>query len=365
MHVAWPSALRPSAPLLTRARLARLAPHRLIQYLAPAQVWPEATAMTIAAVLAYLLAQSVFHMHGADWAVIASFMTSRGIGGGSKAETAKAVLERLGGMLLGMAVGIAAASGRQWHIPEAVLIAAATLPLGIVVARFRRFQTAPMLAIIVLSTGASFGGTVHMAERRLAEIALGATVGIAVAAAAAFLMARYRGSRAARQHAAHALDDLASLIALLTAQHRGVLRQAGRLRERIRAELRLSVAADKTFAARRTGAGDRLSMALPRLVADVTLIGRALAGRSIDPDHPAWPQLDDVVQRFANACTVLARHLDDNTAPPSLFDLDAALEALRTDLTQDAMHCNDEGVMALPFLLGRLFADLSDIVPAL
>jgi uncharacterized membrane protein YccC len=187
------------------------APQRMLLRLAPADIWPDAIRMTLAAVLAYLAVRAL-HLQGGTFAVLTTLMVTRaGAGGGLRP-----VLDRLLGMAIGAAVGLALIALRFWRVPDPVLVALAMLPLCLVVARFRKFQSAPMTAIIVLSAGAALSSALRMAGTRVAEVCLGAAIGFVVTA----IVLRRSTDERSRQHAGAVLTGCGALLAAAAARGR-------------------------------------------------------------------------------------------------------------------------------------------------
>jgi uncharacterized membrane protein YccC len=344
------AALAPPARWFTRLR-----PIPFLVRLAPADIWPDAIRMTLAAVLAYLVVRAL-HLQGGTFAVITSLMVTRaGAAGG-----VRPVLERLGGMALGAATGAALVGLRLWHVPDPVLVALAMVPLCLVVARFRKFQSAPMTAMIVLSAGAALGSALRLAGLRLAEVCIGAAIGFLVTA----LVLRRSTDQRSRQHAGAVLTGCGALLAAAAATGRTGRQTA--LRARIRDDMRLVFATTRLIPRETGRAIDAPQIAaLMRLQQDVNFLARAFNELNRPWRARVQPTLERLADAFQAFCAVTATHLTGDTPPPSLDAYDAALRALRTEAAARFMPRADEAALALPFLLTRLRADLIALLPGM
>jgi uncharacterized membrane protein YccC len=332
------------------------APQRMLLRLAPADIWPDAIRMTLAAVLAYLAVRAL-HLQGGTFAVLTTLMVTRaGAGGGLRP-----VLDRLLGMAIGAAVGLALIALRFWRVPDPVLVALAMLPLCLVVARFRKFQSAPMTAIIVLSAGAALSSALRMAGTRVAEVCLGAAIGFVVTA----IVLRRSTDERSRQHAGAVLTGCGALLAAAAAPGRTGPRQTA-LRSRIRDDMRLVFATTRLIPkekGRSIGTGQ--IAALMRLQQDVNFLARALNEINRPWRTRAQPVLARIADAFQAFCSVTAAHLMGEAPAPSLDGYDAALLALRAESAARFMPRADEAALALPFLLTRLRADLLALLPGM
>ncbi len=131
--------------------------------------------MVLAAVLAYALSIAL-HLPEAYWAALSAVIVSRPLPGAS----AQAAAGRLTGTLLGAGLACAVSFGRLWAIPDTALLAATLLPLGILILWRPGYRTAPIAAVIVLAASPAGHGPVAAALLRIAEIGLGAFIGMAM-----------------------------------------------------------------------------------------------------------------------------------------------------------------------------------------
>jgi uncharacterized membrane protein YccC len=354
MRYAWgmSDAVAPYHPPRRRFDLGAIG--RLWSRLLPAEVWPDAARMTIASVGA-LLATKALHMPGTFAVLTALMATRQGAGGGFKA-----VLDRLIGMALGVSVGLALVTARP-HVPDAVLVTIAMLPLCVVVARFRKYQAAPIGAILVLSAGAVVSTALHAAMMRVSEICLGAAIGIAVSA----IVFRRATQDRSIQHAGRVLTGCGALMVTVAARTPAQSRDFA-LRERIRGDLRLAMKSSK---ATPIGSGPKLAqtqlIALGRLHTDISGIGRALGETRLAWRDNVQPVLERLADAFQDVCEQLAEHLlGADAAPPSLAVFDGAMVAFRQRAAEQGVQRADEAATALPFLLLQLRADVIDLLPA-
>ena len=325
--------------------------------LAPAHLWPDAVRMTIAAVAAFL-ASNALHLSGI-WVVLTSLLVARRSANGGM----RTVIDRLAGVALGLGMGFALVAMRRWHVPDALLIALATLPLCMLVLRFRKFQAAPISAILVLSTGAALGSALHFALARLGEISLGAAIGLAVGA----LVLRQSGDQLSRESAARVLTTCDSLLAKVAAGEGSPARHTV-LRDRMRADLHQMMATRRALPLPRTDDTPAPTqilaahlIALARLQHDVTFFGRVLMDARRPWRLQARPALLTLADAFVNLCAGFADYVQDAAPPPSFTAFDMAVAGLRRISLDDPL---DEACLAVPFVLARLRADLASLAPS-
>lgn len=142
----------------------------------PAPNWHGGVRVFLAAAGSFWVA-TLLHLPQAYWAVITALVVVQGTLG----ATVEAGGGRLMGTLLGVGLGMAAAAARHWQVPEPVLLTAVLAPAALIAATRRGFRTAPLAAIIVMTTGPA-GSPLATAGLRVAEIGLGILVGLAVSA---------------------------------------------------------------------------------------------------------------------------------------------------------------------------------------
>ncbi len=131
--------------------------------------------MVLAAVLSYALSAAL-HLPEAYWAALSAVIVSRPLPGAA----VQAAADRLAGTLLGAGLGCALSFGRLWAVPDTLLLAATLLPLGALIAWRPGYRTAPIAAVIVLAASPAGHGPVAAALLRIAEIGLGAGIGMAM-----------------------------------------------------------------------------------------------------------------------------------------------------------------------------------------
>ena len=130
----------------------------------------------LAAILSFALSAAA-GLPESYWAALSALIVARPQPGAS----AQAGAERLAGTVAGAGLACLMALGRLWHLPELLLLAAAVAPLALLAAWREGLRTAPIAAVIVLSAQSAGHGAIAPALLRVAEITLGAAVGIATA----------------------------------------------------------------------------------------------------------------------------------------------------------------------------------------
>jgi len=137
--------------------------------------WRDPLRMTLAAVLSLQTAR-YFNLPEAFWSVLTALVITRPHLGG----TLRAGAGRLAGTVCGAGLAALVAVGRHWHPPELLLLICVLLPLGFLIAFKPEYRTAPVAAIIVLSSSPLGHGPLQAAGLRIVEIGLGALVGALV-----------------------------------------------------------------------------------------------------------------------------------------------------------------------------------------
>jgi len=257
---------------------------------------PDAARMLIAAMAAYLIAH-LLQLREAHWAVLSALITGRAQAGG----TARAGAERLLATVIGAALAAAVAAVRAWHVDGALLLFAVLAPLCLLATVKPAYRTAPIAALIVLSSGAIAGaGPLGTAIVRTSEIAIGALTSIAVA----LIVFPARARAKAREHAAAILHRLAQWLRLLPDADPRVTET---LRDELRAELReLTVLAQTSgWRKQRDGESQRLLRALMALQGDIGFLARATARK------PLRDSLDTCVNEFRATLAGIATLTDD------------------------------------------------------
>jgi uncharacterized membrane protein YccC len=134
--------------------------------------------MTVAGLLAYLLAE-MFALPQGYWAVFSAIIVIQGSVGGSVKATIDRVIGTIGGAVAGGAVGFIVPHQNVFSLGVALIIA--LVPLTLVAALWPNYRVAPLTAVIVLLTpGAQQLGPVDSAFYRIVEITLGSFVGLGV-----------------------------------------------------------------------------------------------------------------------------------------------------------------------------------------
>jgi uncharacterized membrane protein YccC len=293
------------------------------------QDWPDALRMVVSTVLAAAVS-TLLHLPEMYWAVLSAVIVSRPGAGGST----KAGASRLIGTVFGSAVAMAVIGARAWHVPEIALLAIAMIPLSLFITAFEEFRTAPVAAVILLSSTSALVSPFHIALLRLLQITIGSVastvVGISVLPSrghgrvfrmAASILTRIGAALetafdekrdAARLDAAHddIRRDLRDLGALVKAK-RGVTRAQARM---VRLLSRLQQ--DSMFVGRVVGTGLRRSSASDYAHA-VHGVCRDLADAMLEEDSAA-------LQRCREAL--------DAESPRGADALDFLLETLGKDL---------------------------------
>jgi len=130
--------------------------------------WPDALRIVISTVLAAAVS-TLLHLPEMYWAVLSAVIVSRPGAGGS----GKAGASRLIGTVFGSAVAMGVICARAWHVPEIALLAVAMIPLSLFITAFEEFRTAPVAAVILLSSTSALVSPFHVALLRLLQITIG------------------------------------------------------------------------------------------------------------------------------------------------------------------------------------------------
>jgi uncharacterized membrane protein YccC len=232
--------------------------------------WGDGLRLALAGTAAFALARAL-HLPEGTWAVLSALIVTRA----NRGATLRASAARLIGTLCGAGLGVLAAAGRLWQVPELALLAAALLPLGLLVAWRPDYRTAPIAAVIVFSAGLGGGSPLAAAGLRVAEIALGALTALAVSWALLPGKSLEQTERAAARLLAH-LHALALLAGAATEAAR-----RDELLELCRGELRnLTILSQSAgWEPRAHERAQRLAKLMGRVYADVALVVRAAADR--------------------------------------------------------------------------------------
>jgi uncharacterized membrane protein YccC len=293
--------------------------------------------MTVAALLSYALGEAI-GLTQVYWAVLSSVIVIQGSVGGSVRAGLYRLVGTVGGAFWGAVVAGLMPHGNPAALALALLVAIA--PLSIVTAFRIDYRVAPITAIIVLMGAAlQQAAPFSAALERVFEITLGSAVAVAVAL---FLFP-------ARAHALFALSageavaDMARIVSMLAEAHgQGVDREA-LLKTQLRcsaaiarAELRAGEA--KIERANRLADGpdpEPLSRTLRRLRHDMAMLARALVAPFPEAmQSPFVNALTAVLHALAAWLSGMAGSLSSGKEAPSLHDMKAALEDLRSAIAQ-------------------------------
>jgi uncharacterized membrane protein YccC len=308
------------------------------------EAWPDALRMVLATVLAASISIAL-RLPETYWAVLSAIIVSRPTAGSST----RAGASRLIGTVFGSAVAMAVIVARTWHVPEILLLAVAMVPLSLLVTAFEEYRTAPVAAIIILSSGSALISPLHLALLRLAEIAIGSLASTLIGAwvmpsrghgrvfrMSASILARigavldssFEEPRVdARLDAAHddIRRDLREVAVLVrTKVGRGAPRAQGRI-----VKLLSRLHADALFTGRVVGSGLRRASALEYAQA-LHEVCREVAGCMLEPESAqAELQRCREALRAASEAFALARQPPGGAA---LDALDFLLDTLGKDL---------------------------------
>jgi len=134
--------------------------------------------MTVAGLLAYVLAE-LFTLPRGYWAVFSAIIIVQTSVGGSVKATIDRVIGTIGGGVAGGAAGYLLPHESMLSLGVALVIA--LVPLTLVAALWPHYRIAPLTAVIVLLTsGAQQLGLLESAVYRIFEITLGSVVGLGV-----------------------------------------------------------------------------------------------------------------------------------------------------------------------------------------
>jgi uncharacterized membrane protein YccC len=321
--------------------------------------------MTVAGLLAYLLAE-LFTLPQGYWAVFSAIIVTQASVGGSVKATTDRLIGTIGGAVAGAAVAFSVPHEGALSLGAALLIALA--PLTLVAALRPNYRIAPLTAVIVLLTpGAQQLGPLGSAWYRIFEITLGSFVGLGVSLA--LLPARAHGLVIGA--ASRTLDHLADLLGDWLAVLAG-----GRDRSRITRLLddtragiaRLEIVAGEAREEQRTYLTrefdpDPLVRSILRLRNDVVMIGRAASESLPEPIaarlREPLEQVSEAAQYFLRKC---ADALRGRKNPPALDAVEQALaklietiEELRREGATRVLSAEDIGRMyTLRFVLEQL-----------
>jgi len=279
---------------------------------------PDAARMLAAAMLAYALAH-LLQLREAHWAVLSALITGRAQAGG----TARAGVERLLATIVGAALAATVAAARAWQIDGAVLLFGVLAPLCLLATLKPGYRTAPVAALIVLSSGLIAGsGPLGTAILRTTEIALGALASVAVS----LLVFPSRAD-------AKINDQVASILHHLAAWLRHLVGAADvdgddKLREALRTELREFgvLAHTANWRKRHDARAMRLLRVLTALHGDIGFVARTATRKSLRVDAQA-ADFAALLTRIAAQLDAVASAAANGTPLPSAEELHGAIKA--------------------------------------
>lgn len=328
--------------------------------------------MTVAGVLALIVAQSLALPLRGLWVVLTAVVVTQMSVGGSLRATVEYIVGTLGGAVYAAAVGLL--------IPDATAIvhigvlALTIAPLAFAAALNPNFRVAPFSAVLVLLLSGQLGESpIESAFTRIFEVALGGAIAIAVS----LLVFPQRAHSLGVAAAARILERMADVLPELLA---GFRRQLGADEiRRIQDDLGRSVIAFQDIAAEARGerlvalaAGPDpapLSRTLLRLRHDFVMIGRIVmpfsevfAGRLGPPLGRVGNDASAFLRASATAL-VRRRHSPPlQTVEAFLRDYDAAVTALRNEGFTRALSSGEvERLFALGFALEQLHRNFGDL----
>jgi uncharacterized membrane protein YccC len=288
------------------------------------------------------------------WAVLSAIVVARPTGGGF----GKAGASRMVGTVLGSAIGMGVIFARTWHLPEILLLAIAMLPLSLLVTAFEEYRTAPVAAIIILSSGSALISPLHLALLRLAEVTIGSASSTLIGAS----VLPSRGHGRVFRVAASLIARIGAVLERSLAQ-RGDDARVEATHDEIRRDLRDLATLVRSKGGR--ASQGRVVKLLSRLQADALFVARVV-GTGVHRESAL---------RYARAVHGVCRDLADCMVDPELVEelrrCGEALKAATVDFQAAQLHVvtpNDSSPSppdALDFLLMTFGKDLHDLIRVL
>ena len=329
--------------------------------------------MTVAALLAFALAQIWnIPMHGL-WAVLTAVVLTQITVGGSLHATTEYVLGTIGGAVY--AAAIALLIPHTTEIALAGVLALTIAPLAYAAAANPSFRVAPFTAAIVLLISGQLGESpVQSALYRLLEVAIGGGVAVAVS----LLVFPERAHGLGLTAAARLLDLLAELVVELLKGFTQKLNVAEATR--MQKQAGYALAAFQTIAAEAerermvnlVAEPDPAALArtLLRLRHDVVIIGR-VAGVPLPEKfaEPLGPPLARVAERTSEYLHGSATALATRRTPPPFKLMEDALAAYNLEivalrnqgLTHTLSVAGVEQLFTLGFALEQMHRNVADL----
>jgi Fusaric acid resistance protein-like len=332
---------------------------------------------TIAALLAFALAQFLnIPLHGL-WMVLTAVVVIQMSVGGSLRATTEYVIGTFGGAIYASAIGAL--------VPHATAIGAASVlalgiaPLAYAAALNPSFRVAPLTAAMVLLLSAQLDeGPIESGFYRLLEVALGGGVAVAVS----LLVFPKRAFGLGLDSASRVLEQLARALPELLA---GFTKKVDVLENRrIQDEIGRTIAAFQTMAdeARREHLVNPIGEPNPAILVRISLRLRhdlVIIGRSgIEPLPHSFaqrvgPTLARIGASSSDYLLASARALKSRRAPPPIDPVRSALAAYASEMTAarnegltQTLSINElERIYALGFALHQLQQDLLELAGCL
>jgi uncharacterized membrane protein YccC len=329
--------------------------------------------MTVAALLAFVLAQFWdFPLNGL-WAVLTAVVVTQASAGGSLQATTEYVMGTFVGAVYAGGVGVLVP--HTTTIALAAVLALTIAPLAYAAAVYPGFRVAPFTGAIVLLISTQFGESlIESALYRLLEVALGGAVALIIS----FLVLPEQAQGLALEAAARVLDLLARLFPKLLA---GFTQQIDvgetkRLQQKIEVALAyfqtVTAEAQTERQVNLLAAPDPVPLArtLLRLRHDIVIVGRAMAkplAKSFA--ERLGPSLMHVSERTSEYLRESAKALVSRGSPPPLEPSEEALATYnsnvmvlrREGLTRALSTGEVEQLFALSFALEQVHGNLRDL----
>jgi uncharacterized membrane protein YccC len=312
------------------------------------QRWPDALRMVASGLISFALSSFVLHLPESMWAVLTALIVSRpdmqgAVGAG---------IGRLAGTIFGAAIAGSVSFGDIYHVPEIALLAAVLVPTSLLAATSREYRTAPIAALIVISSGTVGGSAVGTAVARTIEIALGSLVSVLVT-----VVFRSRSPEASLARVLGFLKHLDQLMAYVAGRTDRSVEKWRRMQADLRGDLR-DLATTAGSVARRQDR-ERLQgvlRILSGLQTDVLLLGHARrkVERPVD-----FGRIADAFNAIAASLPILATDTDESRQAAATA---ASGFAGAVDATIDGAE-TDKALW--PALLGHLADDVGRLYGAL
>jgi uncharacterized membrane protein YccC len=307
------------------------------------------------------------------WAVLTAVVVTQMSAGGSVHASLEYMIGTLAGAIYAGVLGVVVPHTSPFALTGTLVLTIA--PLAFAAAINASFRAAPFSALLVLLIAGQLGeGPVGSALLRIAEVALGAVIAIAVS----FLVFPERARHLALEAAARILREMARILPQLVAGCFAKLDPAHA--RRVQDELGSAIVGLQAITAdannerlfRLADDPDQgpLSRTLLRVRHDFVIIGRTtaspLAAAPAEALEPALTRVAASASGFMQGC---ATALVTGASPPALDDMEAtlaalasALDAFRHDALAESLAAPEaERIFALGFAFEQLHRDLGDL----